>query len=1139
MAVRFILGRAGSGKTRRCLDEILAALADTEADEPLLLLVPEQASFQMERALVARAPAGGFWRAQVLSFSRLAQRLLADGPATPPMLRPVARLLALRRIAAREPQLLAAFGKSAAAPGFFAQLETLIEELLSENVTPDRLAQAAERLEQPARTRAVAALYERYLAWLEKRELSDPAQQLALLRQRCEGLEWLRRARVWVDGFAGFTGQEFETLIALARVVREMHISLLLDPEQIGTGAGAPADDVLRLFQRTEHTYRLLSARLREEGVALERPLVLDSEPPPRFCEPLLARLEAGFTGRRLRATVLRRGEPGRSPVRVVACATHRDELRAAARWIRQQVCRPGSHLRWRDFAVVARSLDRFADDVTDVFAEYGIPCFVDRRRALRSHALARLVPTLLEAVAEDLPTATMVRLLRCRLAALERDQSERLEAHLLEQALHGWQSWQEPWRAGGALEEQRRRLVAALEPLRALALAERPAARLWAERLYGALVALGVERTIADWIAQARAAGDHETGEFHRLAWDTLCELLDDLVAVLDDEPLSAAELAGLVAGELHELSVGLAPPTLDQVLVGSIERTRHPDVKYVWVIGLNEGLFPAVPPDDHLLSTDERLALREAGLAAPKPRRDEAFAERMLAYIALTRPSHGLVVSYAQRDAAGEALYPSPYVSDLLSILPQVQPEEVAPPAAAGGDVPASMPELARVLIDARAAGGAAAAVMPAVRAALAGRPELRARLDELLRGCDYTNEPAPVADYAISSAGGEQRTWAGSPSQLETYLRCPFQHFARYGLRLSEPPRPTPAAQHLGSLAHAVLARVVGQAIAAGLPAAKIDDAQWLAWLEQALADELADQQADLERNRPDLAFMRDTLRRTLSEVVLVHAERWRRGRFEPRHCELQFGRTRARGHSRGERLAAFELDLPRAGRLRISGFVDRVDVCRTESGTLVAIYDYKPSPKSLAAEWLADERLQIFTYLLAVADLWPRQPATAVGVFLAPLYPDLTPIGRKYWDGADESTGRMYLYRPRGLFRRDCLPLMDARVAAGERSAVVNVRLKKDGQPEARGDADDPEVFAARLELARRTLRYAAEGLLAGRVDVAPLYERKTLACRNCVYRTVCRFELDFNRPRVAERTLPTLSQVLAEPAGGQS
>ena len=82
MSIRFIIGRAGSGKSRRCLDEIRAELLRSASGNPLVLLVPAPATFQAEYDLVTTPELAGMIRAQVLSFRRLAFWVMQEGGGT-------------------------------------------------------------------------------------------------------------------------------------------------------------------------------------------------------------------------------------------------------------------------------------------------------------------------------------------------------------------------------------------------------------------------------------------------------------------------------------------------------------------------------------------------------------------------------------------------------------------------------------------------------------------------------------------------------------------------------------------------------------------------------------------------------------------------------------------------------------------------------------------------------------------------------------------------------------------------------------------------------------------------------------------------------------------------------------------------
>ena len=370
-----------------------------------------------------------------------------------------------------------------------------------------------------------------------------------------------------------------------------------------------------------------------------------------------------------------------------------------------------------------------------------------------------------------------------------------------------------------------------------------------------------------------------------------------------------------------------------------------------------------------------------------------------------------------------------------------------------------------------------------------------------------------------------------WDRSPTELDTYLQCPFRHFAAFGLRLSARRGPAPPALELGRQAHDVLKVVTEHAIAADQPVSTLSDEQWLEFLNDALREFAARQPKDLAARRPQAAFLSDALRAFLVELVLAHAQRWRRGAFEPLASERRF--------ERGAQSTLDALELTTAGgqRVRLHGVIDRIDRCEHEGRVFLLIYDYKSAPKKVDAVYLTQDRLQLFTYLLAAAQAFADDEGTQVaGVLLAPLYPDVNVTGRKYFTEASPADARMYLCRPRGLFDVEVARLLDRQLDHGP-SPVVMMQLRKDGSFYATSDVRDASDLTARLDLARRTILQAADGIVAGCIDVAPLLENKTLACRTCEFATLCRFEPVFNRPRAAEKSLPVLGQVAESDSGG--
>lgn len=1153
MAVRFVLGRAGTGKTRHCLDAILAELDQPSGEFPLLLIVPEQASFQMERALAARSTRRGYSRAEVLSFSRLAARVFsqfADGPAE---LTPQSRVLALRFIAASHPGPLKAFGAAAHTNGFYERMARLIEELLRENVAADALRDAASALDDADaqdRVQAVAQLYKHYLEFLG-RDRCDPAQRLARLRDQLAEATWLHDAAVWIDGFAGFTGQETETLIALARIARSVEITLLLDPADLLRPGPALAPDELRLFHRTEQTYASLRAALSAmerpipppaqtaaprqltfdtalDGprVELLRPILLDPPLPYRFAQsPAIAAIERAF------ARGPAEPQPSASPtagVRVLSCESHRAELRQAARFIRRSMIESGGALRYRDFAIIARELEPFHRLVGETLREFDIPYFLDRRRSLAGHALVQFVSALLAVTRRDAPLPLMIRLLQSGLLPLERDVCEQLENAALAREPAGLADWRESvwpparrrWRTATEAEPRelqagRSVIASALAPLALLARQKtQHSAAEWCRALLSTLEALHIRRRLGEWMRAARAAEQWDVAETHRLAWECLCGVLDDMDSVLGQVALNADDFATMLESSLADATLGLAPPTVDQVLVSSIERSRHPEVKHAWLFAFNEGIFPKRSPDDAILSESERSALVAAGLRAPAPARDDVFAERLLAYIAATRPSRSLTISFARRSAAGDEIFPSPFLSDVRRALPGLALETATSDAP-----PLTLSELAEFALRSDRPEPRVAELERRLRRDAA----TSAALDHLLRGRAYHNTAAPIPPRNSPDSNGF--VWYGSPSELETALQCPFRWFAGHALRIEERRGPVPVEWELGSIAHEIIAAVCSRALGSAPQIQQVTDEDWSQWLGEEFA-----QQARLVPAPSELAALLSALEPFIRELLLAHAARWRRGQFNLLATENRFGEIRAR-----DRHAALRFDLPRGGAIGLQGIVDRVDGYRDDAGVLhLLIYDYKSTPRALRRPFLTGERLQVLIYLLACRQAYGGDGAVAAsGAFLAPLYPLRAALERTESVG-DETQRRMMLYRPAGVFDQRLADRLDESTSAGP-SPVANMRRKSAGGFHSNSDARPGIEIAARLELARATVLQTASGIVEGRVDVAPLVEGRRLACGTCSYQSICRFDTAFNRPRAAERVLPMLADAPGDDA----
>lgn len=123
-----------------------------------------------------------------------------------------------------------------------------------------------------------------------------------------------------------------------------------------------------------------------------------------------------------------------------------------------------------------------------------------------------------------------------------------------------------------------------------------------------------------------------------------------------------------------LSEYEIGLIPPTLDQVMVGSITRLRSHNINTLYIVGVNDGIFPSPLKEEGILSDDDRKFLGDKGLEIAKDTKSIAFEEQFLVYSTLTTPSKYLRLSYPIADGEGKTLRPSIIISRIKKIFTNI---------------------------------------------------------------------------------------------------------------------------------------------------------------------------------------------------------------------------------------------------------------------------------------------------------------------------------------------------------------------------------------------------------------------------------------------------------------------------------
>ncbi len=1105
MQARFILGPAGSGKTFRCLTEIRAALAAAPDGPPLLLLAPKQTTYQLERLLLADPALPGYARLQILSFERLAFFILEQLQKAPPqMLDEEGRVMVLRGLLAKQREQLKLFRASARLTGFAQHLSLALRELQRQQATPDSLLKLAEE------TRAVtglslklqdlAMLLREYLDWLAAHGLQDaerlPDFATETLRAAHAPLEL---GGLWVDGFTEMSPQELDLLAEILPLAPRAGITFCLDH--------VPTENISWLSHWSPVRQMYLRCRDKIAGLPgghIATELLRRDAKRGRFRDrPVLRHLEAHWADPD--AAKPWSGAPDKS-LRIAACENPEAEVTLAAREVLRFVRAGG---RYREVTLLARRLEDYHAAIATIFGRYEIPVFLDRRESVSHHPLAELTRNAVRTLIYSWRNDDWFAALKTGLLPAGDADIDRLENEALGRGWGG-AAWQKPITVPGDeplqqwAEGLRKKIIA---PFNRLFLnfkehSNRPNGPQLAAALHEFWRELDVEETLHRWSEDS--AGPQPV---HLTVWEQMSAWLENVERAFAGEAMPLREWLPILEAGLAGLTVGVIPPTLDQVLAGAIDRSRNPDIRMAIILGMNETVFPAAPESSVLLTGPDRVELERRGISLAG-NRQQLGRERFYSYIACTRARERVVLTFSRADAGGKTLNSSPFLGHLQRLFPALEFEDIhgAP--------------------DWRESEHASEMIAPLLRSGGPGKllddlPAL-ALVREQLRQLTVAPAESLPPGLAARLYGPELRT---SVSRMEQFAACPFKFFVHSGLRAEERKLFELDVRNQGNFQHEVLAAFHLQLQKENKRWRDLEPREARERIHKLAAAMAVSFEDGLLQATDESRFTARMLTETLEDFVETLIG-WMRQQYEfdPSAAELPFG---------DENFPPWVLDLGDGHRLRLHGRIDRVDLCRTEGGddsALCVVVDYKSSHRQLDPLLMRHGlQLQLPAYLNVLRH-WPDPRGifgtgrlVPAGVFYVNLRGQYERGKNRDETLAGAEETRKLAYQHTGRFDARHLRLLDNRPDA-TKGDQFNYSVKKNGElSRSSREAMETGEFITLLDGVEENLKRMGRAIYAGEAKVDPYRKGKVTACEQCDYRAICRIDPWTHVYRVLRKT----------------
>ena len=1134
MALQFVIGRSGTGKTHYITEQIKQHIKQDPFGPSIILLTPEQVSFQMEYGLIESDVIKGTLRAQGLSFRRLAYRVMqeAGGTAHTPI-SDTGKAMILYKLLAEHENQMKLYRAQAGQTGVVDKMVSIFKEWKRYGLNVEQVSQFAKENESTRSKQLNDKLHDlsfmfKQLELIMQQQYIDEEQQLRYLIEGASSASSLNDCEIWIDSFHGLTPLEYEALGALMKVCKNMTVSLTLDrhierDEKL---------DELYLFYQTAEAYKTITELAVSAGIPIEKPVILTHEVGSRYKDKTtLSFLEANYQKRK------RYDQTINQQIDIVSAVNRRAEVDAVARDMLKQVREHG--YRWKDMAIYVRNLEHYRDYFEIALKEFNIPIYLDMKQKPLYHPFVEFLRGVFETILNNWTYDAVFRMAKTEYvvpldSGIPREWFDKLENYVLATGISGWK-WLDlnQWRpqAQVSLDEEEEYAYTITEesqieydialharecivhPITHFEQRLREAKNVEAQctAVYDLLMLVNAPYRLEQASEQAQLAGNVMLARTNKQLWTKVMQLLDEFVELCGQDQLSTEMFLGMLEAGLDSLTLVTIPPALDQVMVADMEHSRLENVKISYVMGASDGVMPMRMTEDSLLTEVEREALASNGfMMAPSSKR-KLLDERFVIYTALTKPSERLWISYPLADEEGKSIVPSEIIRQLKTQFPELkvrnvlaEPHLLLEEHEQQSYVIHPNKAMSNLIVMLRHwyAGEQIPAFWWDVYNWLAVRPQYEQRLKNMLKSLDYSNVEQPLLRETADELFGDHLRM--SVSRVERYVSCPFQHFSIYGLKLKKRKQYQIAAPDMGQLFHAALGKLTNEL---GQSFGRVHHEKVKTTVET-IVDQLVPRlNSSILLSNERFKYIARKLKQIVEQAALMINEHGGRAYFTPVGTEVDFGPKGV--------MPSLIIPLNDKKQIEIIGRIDRIDSAQTDDGLLIRIMDYKSSPTALKLDQVVHGlSLQMLTYLdvlMTHGESWLKQKVTPAGVLYFHVHnPTLNVTGRISQEEAEAAIFKEFKMRGLLLADTEVVRQMDTELETGF-SKMLPVAINKDETFRSGSSVVSMEEWNVLRQFVRKKIKQIGTEITDGKLAIEPYQLADKTPCQYCDYKSFCQFD----------------------------
>ena len=1085
MSLRIIYGKSGSGKSSYIYNEINNKIK-VNKKEKIYIITPEQFSFTAEKKLMKNKTS--IINAEVITFNRMAYRVMNEvGGVIQNNLTKCGKSMLIYSILQKEKKNLNLLNKSD--ENIDLAMRT-ISEFKKNQVSIDELKKETENINDnylKIKLQDLILIYEKFNNNIENKYI-DETDLLTKLSENIEKTNLFKNAEFYIDEFVGYTKQELEIIKKLLNICKNVTITFCIDNLELNS---SPDTDIFYPNKITlNKILKLLNNNEKIETVNLNKIY--------RFKNEELIYLENYLYNLKIK-----KYEKEIKNINLFLSKNQYAEIEYVAKNIVQLI--KNEKYKFNEIGIITKNVNQYASLIKAIFAKYDIPVYIDEKKDLNQNILIRYILSILEIIIKNYSYEAVFNYLKIDFLEIEEDDIFKLEKYCIKYGIKNnkfkkdfiYEINNEEIKY---LNELRKKIINPIINLEKKINKKQNIKNIIKE-IYLFLINENIENKLKEKINKLNNENKFELAKELKISYEIIINIFDEITNIFYDEEMTLKDFYKIFQIGLKNSSLGKIPSNQDGVTVGDTERSRTHKVKAIFIIGLNDGIFPSVNKDEGFINDTDRSFLKDNGIELAKGTLENLYDDNFNIYKAFTTAEEKLFLSYCQSDTDGKSLRPSTLILKIKKIFPNLKEEN---DIIENKKYLINEKELYEQFISKIFLNYDNKKINNEIFLLYKYFLENEKYKKILKNNLNYIKKlkiPEKIKKENIQKLYGNKLKT--SVSKLETFKSCPYEYFLQYSLKIKEKEELKIKSLDTGSFMHEVINSFFEEINDKKINIKEIDDEQTEKIINEIIEKKLENNKNYIFTATEKYKLLVERLKRIILKALKYIILGLKSSDFSIIGTEVEFDEKKGK-------YKPIKINLENGKTVEIVGKIDRIDIAKDENNKYIRIIDYKSSIKDIDyTNIYAGLQLQLITYLDAMCKIEDFIPA---GILYFNLLEQMISSEKKMTEEEIEEKIKNN-FKMKGLILADVkvAQMQDNNLIPSTSSKIIPAYMDKTGTlSPKKSSIATKEEFEKLQKYVNNTIKEISEEILKGNIELKPYYKNKKTPCEYCSYKNICEF-----------------------------